>query len=277
MQNDHSRVEVLEARRLLYGSFVLDSVLYVDGDAGNDVIRVYAEPGSSLMTVEVSTQMTQFFPLSTFERVEIHAFDGDDTVFAEHNNNPTAKPFDIYGNNGNDTVYGSMGFDFIRGGDGRDHIEGRNGDDQIYGDNDSDSVIGGEGNDTIFGNFGGDTLNGGIGDDSVLGGLGLDTVNGEDGNDRLFSGNGTDLVTGGAGNDWVEARGKADTIFGGTGNDTIITGAGADVAYGEDGDDEIWATASPLFTDVLDGGIGFDTYEADTGDILTNFEGPITA
>ena len=45
--------EQLESRRLLYGSFILDGVLFVDGDAFDDVIRVYVEPGATSMTVEV--------------------------------------------------------------------------------------------------------------------------------------------------------------------------------------------------------------------------------
>lgn len=273
--NGRACAESLEARRMLYGSYVLDGVLNVDGDAFDETIRVYAEPGSSLMTVEVTSQPTAAFPLASFNKVVITAYDGNDTVFAEQNNNPTGKDFEIYGNNGNDVIYGSLGNDFIRGGNGDDLISGRGGNDYVYGDDGRDTINGDEGNDTLYGNWGGDVIYGGIGDDSVLAGLGLDTVYGGDGADTLLAGNGADSVYGDAGNDYIEGRGKSDTLFGGDGNDTIVAGAGADLVSGDAGDDLLYATSSLLFVDTLNGGLGTDGYEADSNDVLIGVEYPI--
>ncbi len=271
-----SLAEQLEGRRLLYTAYVIDGVLQVDGDENDNVIRVYAEPASSMMNVEIDGVTAQF-PLNSFTMVRIEAYDGNDLIYAEHNNVVTGKIWELYGNGGDDTIHGTSGNDFIRGQRGNDLIYSYGGNDRIYGDEDRDTIYGGDGDDTINGNFGGDLLVGGPGNDSLMGGLGLDTLYGDEGDDMLFSGNGMDHIYAGPGNDYVESRGKADTVFGGPGNDTIISGAGADLVYGEEGDDVIYATSHVLFVDTLDGGAGFDRYEADDNDILINMEEAILA
>ena len=72
--------------------------------------------------------------------------------------------------------------------------------------------------------------------------------------------------------DHIEGKGKADTLYGGAGNDTNISGAGSDLIFGEDGDDTLYANPNTVFHDTLNGGLGLDSYEADSDDILIDLE-----
>ncbi len=161
------------------------------------------------------------------------------------------------------TIQGGDGNDSIRGGDYGDFIQAGSGDDSVWGNG---------GDDTLYGNFGNDSITAGAGNDSLMGGLDNDTLDGGIGRDSLYGGNGTDSLSGGSDNDYIEGRGKADTIHGDDGNDTIYGGAGSDLIYGDAGNDAIYGLDTLVFQDSLDGGLGTDSYTADTNDVLTSVE-----
>jgi len=102
-----------------------------------------------------------------------------------------------------------------------------------------------------------DTLNGTAGDDIICGGNGRDTINGRGGNDVIFGQNGKDVLNGNEGN---------DSIMGGNGKDQITGGAGIDALRGGNGPDVLDARDGAP-GDSIDGGLGQDTCQTDTGDI----------
>jgi Ca2+-binding RTX toxin-like protein len=79
----------------------------------------------------------------------------------------------------------------------------------------------------------------------------------------MLGGKQSDALTGGAGNDLLVGNAGSDTLTGGGGQDTLIGGAGNDTLHGNDGQGG----------DILDGGIGFDTYYADNGDTIRDSDG----
>jgi Ca2+-binding RTX toxin-like protein len=72
---------------------------------------------------------------------------------------------------------------------------------------------------------------------------------------------GSATLDGGAGNDVITAANRADTLIGGAGRDTLDGGAGNDVLRAVDGQ-----------ADVLHGGLGTDTAQADGVDQLDGIE-----
>ena len=75
-------------------------------------------------------------------------------------------------------------------------------------------------------------------------------------NNHLFGAGGNDLLITGSGDDELNGDSGDDLLLGGTGNDTLVGGEGSDTLVG-----------GPGFTDILEGGAGFDTYvfNADDG------------
>jgi Ca2+-binding RTX toxin-like protein len=90
---------------------------------------------------------------------------GDDTFNGTH-----GVQFDVFGNNGNDTIAGGMGDEHLDGGTGTDQLRGFGGDDFVYGDTGNDLLSGGLGDDTVSGGTGADTVSGGAGNDTLTGG-----------------------------------------------------------------------------------------------------------
>lgn len=205
------------------------------------------------------------------------AGDGDDTIF-------TSFAFQVYAEEGNDTVYGNAAVTWlgegndtfygvdngyqtaeitVYGGDGNDLIYGTEADDNFHGDygntqypfsqSGSDIVTPGDdiiygygGDDTLGGNEGNDQLYGGDGNDKLLGGSGDDLLDAGAGDDDVWTGDGLDIVYGGDGNDWIRGRPSSDPSSPGTGNKTIYAGDGDDVV--SDGADD----------DYIEGGFGND-------------------
>jgi Ca2+-binding RTX toxin-like protein len=184
-------------------------------------------------------------------------------------------------NDGNDHIIGGTLNDTILGGNGNDILEGGDGNDILTGGNNSDKLFGGAGNDTLSGGGSSDTLVGGLGDDLLDGGasndlvdystsatavtvdLALGVATGE-GNDKLVSienvtGSGfNDTITGNSLANLLVGGGGNDTLHGGDGNDTLTGGAGLDHLFGDAGHDTLkWDSA-----DAFDGGLGFDTLDA---------------
>ena len=94
-------------------------------------------------------------------------------------------------------------------------------------------LVGGAGNDKLQSSLDGQptTLDGGPGEDTLQGGPGIDRMLGGDGNDKLEGREGNDELRGGGGDD-------------------LLSGDGS----------------TGRFTDVLDGGDGYDTVDSDWGD-----------
>lgn len=194
-------IESLENRRLLY-SYIYQGQLVVDGNEANDNIAVYVDPATPTRMIASVNGTVELTPdLSTFNSVIIAGYDGNDTITAEGNLLSSGKPFEIYGNAGDDTIFGSTGDDFIRGQAGNDLIYGYAGNDVIYGDEGYDTLYGSAGNDTVRGNLNGDVIGGGKGDDELWGGNGLDSITGGQGNDTIYGMKGNDTLTGGLGVD----------------------------------------------------------------------------
>jgi Ca2+-binding RTX toxin-like protein len=187
----------------------------------------------------------------------------------------------------------------FHGGDGIDTVTGGTLNDTVLGESGADKLAGADGNDTLDGGGSGDTLNGNAGDDTLLGGSSGDTLIGGTGNDMLDGGAGNDKadysnaagpvtvdlasgaatgegddallnienVTGSAFDDAITGNAGVnvllggignDTLHGGEGNDSLNGGAGVDGLLGDGGTDTLkWDSA-----DTFDGGLGFDTINA---------------
>ena len=117
---------------------------------------------------------------------------------------------------------------------------------EIYGNNGINTLTGGAGASSLFGLGGDDILNGLAGTDYLYGGDGADTLNGDADNDSLYGADGTDTLSGGAGNDTIDGGTGADEMGGGLGDDIFMvddssdyvaesaestTGGGNDIVY----------------------------------------------
>ncbi|MCP4993429.1 MAG: hypothetical protein GY934_06545, partial [Gammaproteobacteria bacterium] len=162
------------------------------------------------------------------------------------------------------TTVGSDTDDDITGTDEDETIDGGAGDDIIDGNAGNDSVYGSIGNDQLSGGVGNDLLDGGAGDDSLSGGDGSDTLFGGDDNDQLDGDAGDDMLAGEAGDDTLNGGGGDDLLYSGEGNDTLSGGDGSDELFGGAGDDQLRGDSGP--GDILNGGVGSDTYLFALGD-----------
>jgi Ca2+-binding RTX toxin-like protein len=169
----------------------------------------------------------------------------------------------------------------FRAWDGNDTITGGTLNDVIYGDSGSDTLVGGAGNDVLYGGSSADTLSGGAGNDRLNGGSNNDTANyaaaagavtinlasgtatGE-GNDTLVN---IENATGSNFDDTITGSGVANILNGGNGNDTLSGGSANDVLTGGSGTDKLSGgdghdTLKWDNQDSFDGGVGFDTLDA---------------
>lgn len=191
---------------------ITDRVLRATGTAGNDVIRVVANSvdpsANAFTTVELNGVTMRNFRSADFDRIEILAGDGRDTVTLPAVNRPAY----VDGGAGADNVTGGVLNDTLTGGGGQNTLVGGDGDDRLNGSGGNDALAGGSGNDRLYGNGGTDTYNGG-------------------GNvDRIFGSAGNDYMVGGNGNDKLYGYGGNDTLIGQVGIDLLDGGAGTDSA-----------------------------------------------
>jgi len=217
-------------------------VLLVNGKSGNDYIYVYPY-ASGKTRVELNHAVIGTFNTSSFQRIAVFGLMGNDTIKV----NPSiAKPAELHGNEGRDTLFGT---------NQNDTLFGEAGDDYLYGLNGNDTQSGGDGFDRIWGDGGNDTLFGGLDNDSLYGGAGNDTASGDEGDDTVFGDGGNDKLYGNAGNDSINGGSGNDFARGGIGNDRMNGGADSDVLLGEEDNDTLKGEAG---RDILIGGFGSD-------------------
>ena len=196
------------------------------------------------------------------------ALGGNDTVTMPANASEAAAAgfntsMTFSGGDGNDVVTGGALNDHASGGNGNDLMRGGAGNDRLNGDSNADTLSGGSGNDTLNGGSSNDMLDYAAAAGAVTVNLALGTATGE-GSDTLLNaehvaGSGlNDTITGNGVANVLGGNGGSDTIRGGGANDTLTGGAGTDRVLGEIGHDTLtWDSA-----DAFDGGIGFDTLDA---------------
>ena len=233
------------------------TTLIVNGTDDNDDISI-VESGDQL-TVDLNGEIFEF-STSDYQRINIDAFKGDDTIVAETVTvRMRARLFggnDLFrgglandtvsGGGGRDTVFGNDGNDLLSTASGVDIVEGGNGNDRLRAGNGADTILGQAGEDTISGGGGLDSLLGGTGDDSINGGSKVDYLEGGPGNDLLFGGTGGDRLVGGEGNDLIDGEQQDDSIEGGAGRDVLLGGISRDTISGGDGEDIIVTGSSTL-------------------------------
>jgi Ca2+-binding RTX toxin-like protein len=176
--------EALEARQLLASADIVNGVLIVQGDAGNNniVISVALDFEENPPTPYVSVKnngielLSIGTPPTAVRGINVTTGDGDDIVDLEGvkasggwnlvpGPTETAPRVNVSTGNDVDTVYGSEFADYIDVGDMADYAFGDQGDDIIFGGGNTDVLKGEGGNDEVHGEEGFDLLYGGSGDD----------------------------------------------------------------------------------------------------------------
>ena len=260
--------ENLEPRRLM-STTLLNGVITVTGTAGNDRVDLDQLNGE-IYVIEnglLGGGNGGIFLAANVTKIVFNGLDGHDTMIAYP---ALAKPTDMFGGPGDDSMYGNAMPNYMFGGDGRDYAWCEGGNDSIAGGEGNDLIYLGDGNDLSSGNGGDDLVYGGTGNDTVYGEGGHDIILGEDGNDVVradsgwdvvYGGNGNDTIYGGWDNDKLYGEAGTDWISGEDGNDTITGGAGSDTMYGGNHDDFFEAFDNTW--DYIDGGAGTDRAHCD--------------
>ncbi len=108
--------------------------------------------------------------------------------------------------------------------------------------------------------------------DVLYGAGGKDKIYGNSGKDVLIGGKGDDTLKGGGGDDLLGGNGDSDHLYGEIGNDELQGGTGIDYLYGGENKDILIGAQKfnkvDKDTDYLYGGKGYDTYYADSYDII---------
>ena len=122
MSTDNARlgVEALEGRDCPAVNF-FNGVLTVTGTSGADTL-VVTQSGGTI------TAQGQSFNAASVTRVVVTGQGGNDVI-----QNNTAKPANLFGGTGNDTIYGGSATDRIFGGQGADKLYGKLGNDFLFG------------------------------------------------------------------------------------------------------------------------------------------------
>ena len=245
------------------GSSVNKNVSYstIAGGAGND-------------TLSSAAAFTDY-PIS------LYGEDGQDTLTGDQN-------YEIFGGGtGNDVISAGGGFDRIDDGPGDDTLDGGPGSDAFTTTSTaegSDTFNGGPGEDDSItyrdrksfvsisldgvANDGGACPGAGCEGDNVFdiedisGGLAADTLSGNASANRLEGNDGNDVLDGGAGDDILSGGSGDDSMSAGDGDDQLSGSNGADLMNGGSGDDVIGSGLADGGTDLLQGGPGLDTAQA---------------
>jgi hypothetical protein len=141
---------------------VQNGTLTIDGGNGSNDLTLRLAPGAP-QTLQVAAGSRVFqIARDSFDRIDIHAGNGDDTVrFDEANGAVNATtPTVIDGGNGDDTLLGGSGAETLIGGRGDDVVDGNRGADTgILGSGDDEFVWdNGDGSDVVEGGSGNDKL-----------------------------------------------------------------------------------------------------------------------
>jgi Ca2+-binding RTX toxin-like protein len=240
------------------------------------------------------------------ERLVLNGAAGDDSMTSDP---AVTTAMLLNGGVGADNLAGGSGPDFINGGDDNDALQGGLGGDRIVGDRGNDIMAGNDGDDVLVWNNGdgSDVMDGQNGLDKIevngsatgadvfdiaptgarsrfqrtnVGPFSLDIataelldVRGLGGDDTFVAKPGTPLAVladGGDGNDTLTGADEPDTFLGGLGNDSLTGGSGPDVLDGNDGDDQLFARDSA--GDLVRGGLGTDSAQADRVDVVSDVE-----
>jgi Ca2+-binding RTX toxin-like protein len=189
-------------------AFPNDEEIRVHGGTGADK-AVFGTAGATLNT-DSDVDLT----FSGLDQVELDGTAGADVLSVAGGGaagSPLARPSDIDGGAGADTLTGGPKSDTIAGLSEDDVLSG--------GAGDIDTLAGGFGNDNLSGGDGVDYLDGGAG-------AGADNLSGGEGSDSLDGGAGIDGLSGGRDNDTINPNGGpaldgADDIAGGSGSDSL--------------------------------------------------------
>src|SRR5688572_28653964 len=112
-------LETLDQRRLMSTTLV-NGILTVSGTAGNDKVDVDQLNGE-IYVIEnglLGGGNGGIFLASQVTKVVFHGLDGHDTMIAHP---ALAKPTDMFGGPGDDSMYGNWMPNYMFGGDGRDY------------------------------------------------------------------------------------------------------------------------------------------------------------
>ncbi len=159
----------------------------------------------------------------------------------------------LYGGDGVDTLLGYGGRDYLQGDDGNDTLDGGSGADRMFGGRGNDTYIVDDVGDQVIevGDNGSDTIQ----TSATFSLLGTTVENLVLTGTANLSGTGNEqdnLILGNSGMNRLEGKGGTDHLIGGDKNDILLGGTG-DI-------------------DLLEGGIGFDTYIYHSGDGMDRIE-----
>jgi Ca2+-binding RTX toxin-like protein len=104
----------------------------------------------------------------------------------------------------------------------------------------------------------------------IRGGLGNDVLNGGATYDRIYGEAGDDKITGGSGRDYIDGGDGTDDITGGAAMDVLIGGAGDDRFFNLEPANQRPVTGPGKPRDILTGGIGTDSAQADPADRIND-------
>ncbi len=256
---------------------IVNGDLIVGGTSANDVITV-TPSGNRLVVVLNRRTIGSFLASDITGRILVRGLDGADRITVSA---AMAKPSELRGDAGNDSLTSGAGNDSLLGGLGNDTLKAGSGTNLLDGGDGNDSLVGGANTDRLYGGPGDDRLSGGAGNNLLVGGSGNDLLTGGTGRDVILGGAGQDRLTGGAGEDlllagstsfdndptsldnifaeWTSASTYAERI-------SHLTGT----AGGLNGTTQISATTvqNDGVRDTLTGGTSLDWYVHSTTDLL---------
>ncbi|MBA4099881.1 MAG: hypothetical protein C0484_24290 [Rhodospirillum sp.] len=242
---------------------VMDGRMYeinLNGPTGQPALFTAGDDVTDLNTVAAGSYLagSQYDALAGNDTVTLPS---DAAAAAATGYNPVQAAF--RSGSGNDTIIGGSLNDTIWGDGGNDMLKGGAGNDRLLGNSSADTVSGGLGNDFLDGGSNNDTASYAAAAGPITANLSLGTATGEGADTLLNLEHVTgsafdDAITGSTLNNALIGGAGNDTVHGGLGNDTLTGGTGTDQLFGDGGHDGLkWDIA-----DLIDGGDGFDTLDA---------------
>ncbi len=253
------------------------------GQASNGSLALF-DPASGFgaMTDQYLTDRAAFLK----EKIELNLLNRDKSMVNIHfkefvpNGLEIATTIDLrvdqevlFGSDGNDGVgvlVGNIRADHLYGGGGNDLLEGNGGNDYLQGDEGTDRLDGGAGLDTLVGGAGDDFYIVDNLGDRIIEGLNNGTDRAESSVSFTLSTNIEHLTLTGAAdlngignelNNTITGNSAVNRLDGKGGTDHLIGGGQDDILVGGTGDN-----------DLLEGGVGFDTYIYNNGDGIDRIE-----